>query len=155
VGLYFAGIGLYKPGRPIWPVAILAFLSALGLGKSLYQRGNDVRTWADYEQMARKIDEVAPRDAPIFADEEIYFLTRRMPPPDLEFSYSHKLNLAPALMKQLHIITQEQLNKMAAAGAFAAAATCDDPEADEMDLTSLYRHKTTIDDCGVYWEKVK
>jgi hypothetical protein len=155
VGLYFAGISLYQPGRPFWPVAILVFLSALGLGKSLYERNNDVRTWKDHEQMAKKVEEVTPRDAPIFADEEIYFLTHRTPPMGLEFSYSHKLNLAPALMAQLHIITQAQVNKMAAAGAFAAAATCDDDAESEMDLNSLYAHKTDIDDCAVYWGKVK
>jgi hypothetical protein len=154
VGLYFAGVTLYQPGRPFWPVAILAFLSALGLGKALYERWNDVRTWADHEQMAKKIEEVAPRNAPIFADEEVYFLTRRIPPPGLEFSYSHKLNLPAPLMAQLHIITQAQLNKMAAAGKFAAAATCDDDAADEMELPSLYEHKTNIDDCAVYWGKV-
>lgn len=154
VGLYFAGVSLYQPGRSFWPVAILAFLSSLGLGKSLYQRHNDVRTWADHERMAKKIDEVAPRNAPIFADEEIYFLTRRIPPPGLEFSYSHKLNLPAPLMAQLHIVTQAQLNKMAAAGAFAAAATCDDDAADEMELPSLYEHKINIDDCAVYWGKV-
>ena len=43
---------------------------------------------------------------------------------------------------------------MAAAGKFAAAATCDDDAADEMDLPSLYEHKTNIDDCAVYWGKV-
>ena len=152
-GLYFAATSLYQPGRPVWPVAILAFLTALGLGKSLYDRNNDVRTWTDHEQMAKKIEEVAPRNAPIFGDEEIYFLTHRMPPPGLEFSYSHKLNLAPKLMAELHVMTQEQLNKMAASGAFVAAATCDDEEADAMDLTSLYVHKTSIDDCAVYWGK--
>jgi uncharacterized membrane protein SirB2 len=150
-GLYFAGVGLYRPGRPFWPVAILAFLLALGLGKSLYERNNDVRTWTDYEQMAKKVEQVTPRNAPIFADEEIYFLTRRIPPPGLEFSYSHRLNLAPALMAQLHIVTQAQLNQMAARGAFEAAATCDDDVADGLDLPSLYVHKITIDDCPVYW----
>jgi hypothetical protein len=155
VGLYFAAIGLYQPGRPVWPVAMLAFLLALGLGKSLYERYNDVRTWSDDEQMAKKVDEVTPRDAPIFADEQVYFLTRRIPPPGLEFSYSHKLNLSPALMAQLHIVTQAQLDKMAAAGAFAAAATCDDEESSEMDLASLYPHKASIDDCAVYWGKVR
>jgi hypothetical protein len=153
-GLYFAGVSLYRPGRPFWPVAILAFLSALGLGQSLYQRSNEVRTWADHEQMAKKLDEVAPHNAPIFADEEIYFLTRRIPPPGLEFSYSHKLNLPAPLMAQLHIITQAQVNQMAAAGKFAAAATCDDDAADEMELPSLYEHKTDVDDCAVYWGKV-
>ena len=154
VGLYFVAVSLYQPGRALWPVAILAFLSVLGLGNSLYQRNNDVRTWGDHEKLAKKVDEVAPRNAPIFADEEVYFLTRRVPPPGLEFSYSHKLNLAPPLMAQLHIVTQAQLNKMAAAGKFAAAATCDDDAADEMELPSLYEHKTSIEDCAVYWGKV-
>jgi hypothetical protein len=104
--------------------------------------------------MAKKVDEVAPRNAPIFADEEIYFLTRRIPPPGLEFSYSHMLNLPAPLMAQLHIITQAQVNKMAAEGKFAAAATCDDDAADEMELPSLYEHKTDVDDCAVYWGKV-
>jgi hypothetical protein len=152
VGLYFAAVTLYQPGRPIWPVAIFAFLLALGLGKSLYDRYNDIRVWPAYEQIANKVNEATPRDAPIYADEQVYFLTHRQPPPGLEFSYSHKLNLAPALMAQYHLLTQAQLDKMAAAGQFAAAATCDDDAADEMDLTSLYKHKAEIDDCGVYWE---
>ncbi len=155
VGLYFVGVKLYQPGRPFWPVAILALLSALGLGKSLYQRSSDVRTWSDHERMAKKIDQVVPRNAPIFADEEVYFLTRRIPPTGLEFSYSHKLKLPAALMAQLHIISQDRLNQMAAEGAFAAAATCDEDVADEMKLSVLYEHKTDINDCAVYWGKIK
>jgi hypothetical protein len=150
-GFYMVSERLYRPGAPVVPLAVIALLLALGLGKSLYERAANVRTWGVHEQLARKVDEVIPRDAPIFADEEIYFLTQRTPPEGLEFSYSHKLKLAPALAKQLHVLTQEQVNQMAAEGKFAGAVTCDDDAANEMRLEQIYAHKLELDDCGVYW----
>lgn len=154
-GFYMVSERLYRPESPYLPLVLLALLFALGLGKSLYERASNVRTWAVHEQLAKKIDEVTPRNAPIFADEEIYFLTQRTPPPGLEFSYSHKLKLAPALAAQLHIITQDQINQMAASGQFAAAATCDDEALDAMHLDDIYIHKFTTDDCYVYWGHAK
>jgi hypothetical protein len=150
-GLYAVSERLYRPEAPYAALILFTLLLALGLGKSLYERASNVRTWAVHEQMAKKVDEVAPRDAPIFADEEIYFLTRRTPPPGLEFSYSHKLKLAPALAAQLHIIDQDQINRMAATGKFAAVATCDDEFLDAMHLDDIYIHKFETDDCYVYW----
>ena len=47
--------------------------------------------WASYERLARKIDEVTPRDALLFADEPVYSFTRRVPPPGLELTNSHKV----------------------------------------------------------------
>ncbi len=80
-GLYTVSERLYRPEAPYAALILFTLLFALGLGKSLYERSSNVRTWAVHEQMAKKVDEVTPRDAPIFADEEIYFLTRRTPPP--------------------------------------------------------------------------
>jgi hypothetical protein len=154
-GLYTVSERLYRPEAPYAALSLLTLLFGLGLGKSLYERSSNVRTWAVHEQMAKKVDEVAPRDAPIFADEEIYFLTRRTPPPGLEFSYSHKLKLAPALAAQLHIVDQDQINRMAAAGKFAAVATCDDEFLDAMHLDDIYIHKFVTDDCYVYWGHVR
>jgi hypothetical protein len=154
VGLYTISERLYQPEAPYPALVLLTLLFALGLGKSLYERSSNVRTWAVHERMAKKVDEVTPRDAPIFADEEIYFLTRRTPPAGLEFSYSHKLKLAPALAAQLHIIDQDQINRMAADGKFAAVATCDDEFLDAMHLDEIYIHKFETDDCYVYWGHV-
>ncbi len=150
-GLYTISERLFRPESPAVAIALLTLLFALGLGKSLYERADNVRTWAVHEQLAKKVNEVTARDAPIFADEEIYFLTGRTPPPGLEFSYSHKLKLAPALAAQLHIITQEEINRMAADGKFAAVATCDDEPLDAMHLDDIFIHKFTTDDCYVYW----
>ena len=154
-GLYAVSERLYRPEAPYAPLALLALLLALGLGKSLYERYSNVRTWSVHEQLAKKIEEVTPRNAPIFADEEVYFLTQRTPPPGLEFSYSHKLKLAPALAAQLHILPQEDINKMAADGKFSAVETCDDEFLDAMHLDDIYVHKFEFDDCYVYWGQLK
>ncbi len=154
IGLYTVSERLYRPEAPYLPLVLVALLLALGLAKSLYERTANVRTWAVHEQLAKKVQEVTPPDAPIFADEEIYFLTQRTPPPGLEFSYSHKLKLASALAAQLHIIDQDQINRMAAGGKFAAAATCDEEPLDAMHLDDIYIHKFTVDDCYVYWGHV-
>jgi hypothetical protein len=154
-GLYVITERVYRPESPYPAVAALVFLLAIGLGNSLYHRASDVRTWAVHEQLAKKIEEVVPRSSPILADEELYFLTQRTPPPGLEFSYSHKLKLAPDLRAQLHIITQEEIDHMAAAGQFAAVATCDDEVLDALKLDDLYLHKYVNDDCYVYWGHAK
>ena len=154
-GLYTVSERLYRPEAPYAALILFTLLFALGLGKSLYERSSNVRTWAVHEQLAKKVDEVTPRDAPIFADEEIYFLTRRTPPSGLEFGYSHKLKLAPALAAQLHIVDQDQINRMAADGKFAAVATCDDEFLDAMHLDDIYIHKFETDDCYVYWGHVR
>ena len=152
-GVHTVSERLYRPDAPYLAVAILSALLGLGLAKSLYQRASDVRTWAVHEQMAKKVEEVTPPEAPIFADEEIYFLTRRTPPEGMEFGYSHKLKLAPALAKQLHIVDQDQINRLAASGKFAAVATCDDEFLDAMHLNTIFTNKFETDDCYVYWGK--
>jgi uncharacterized membrane protein SirB2 len=153
VGVYVVSERVYRPESPYLALTVLTALLGLGLAKSLYQRASDIRTWRDDEQMAKKVDEVLPRNAPLFADEEVYFLTDRTPPEGLEFSYSHKLKLAPALAKQLHIVDQDRLNRMLSEGKFAGAATCDDEFIDAMHFDTIYAHKFETDDCYVYWGK--
>lgn len=152
-GLYTVSERLYRPQAPYLPLILLVSLFGLGLTKSLIERASDIRVWPTLETLAKKVDEVVPRNAPIFADEQIYFLTRRTPPSGLEFSYSHKLKLDPKLSAQLHIVNQDQLNTMAATGKFEAAATCDDEFLDAMHFDTIYSNKFETDDCYVYWGK--
>lgn len=153
-GVYMVTERLYRPEAPYLAIALLTVLFALGLGKSLYQRASDIRTWGAYNKLAKKLDEVVPRNVPIFADEQFYFLTQRTPPAGLEFSYSHKLKLAPALAAQLHILDQDQLNRMAIEGKFAAAATCDDEFLDAMHFDTIFSQKFEMDDCYIYWRLI-
>jgi hypothetical protein len=152
-GVYMISERVYRPESPYAALALVTALLTLGLGRSLYQRASDVRTWADHEQMAKKVEQVIPRNAPIFADEEIYFLTNRTPPQGLEFSYSHKLKLAPALAAQLHIIDQDHVNRMLIEGKFAGAATCDEEFLEAMHFDAIFSQKFETDDCYVYWGK--
>ena len=152
-GIYTISERLWRPEAPYFPVVLLTALLGLGLAKSLYQRSTDVRTWATHEQLAKKVEEVTPPGSAMFADEEIYFLTGRTPPEGLEFGYSHRLKLAPALARQLHIIDQDRLNRMAVEGKFDAVATCDDEFLDAMHPDTIFSNKFETDDCYVYWGK--
>ena len=64
----------------------------------------------------------------MFADEQIYFLTQRMPPVGLELSYTHKIDLGPKENALLHIIPDAELKREVKSGIFASAYSCDDDE---------------------------
>jgi hypothetical protein len=87
VGLYAIASRVLEPDKPLWAVLPVAVLLAFGLGRSLYDH-RQMGDWSSYERLARKIDEVTPRNSLLFADEPIYFLTRRVPPSGLELSDS-------------------------------------------------------------------
>ena len=77
--------------------------------------------WSPYERIAKKIDEVTPRNAILFADESIYFLTRRVPPTGLELTNSHKVDLGSAENTLLHILTDADVKRQVLSGSFATA----------------------------------
>lgn len=153
VGLYAVTLRMWNPDRPAWPVFALTLLVVLGLAKTLYEKW-DTFTWPYLEQIARKVDEVTPRGATLFADEQIYFLTRRRPPPGMELEDSHKLELLPAdLARLFHILPKSELDRRVAAGVYNTVATCEDDE-DVLAAWALprrYAHKADLGDCAVYW----
>jgi hypothetical protein len=123
---------------------------SLGLAKRIYE-GLDDFAWRDLEAVAAKVDEVTPRGAPLYAEEGVYFLTRRTPLPGLEVHDSHKLKLAPAQAAALHVIPRAELDRMIQAGGFATVQSCSDDEIDRLDLAKLYANKAEISDCTVFW----
>ncbi len=150
-GLYALAERLLEGGRParaVWPVAL--FL-VLGLGKSLYDR-NDIAGWSSYERLARKIDEVTPRSALLFANEPMYFLTRRTPPPGLELSYSHRVDLGPAQNQLMHILPEAEVKRQVQSGKFATAYTCDEDEIKDLGLEGLYRQRLDLEECSIFWD---
>jgi hypothetical protein len=150
VGSYAAASRLLDSERPLWPLLVLAFLTALGLGRSLYDR-RDLRTWPEYEAMARKVLQVTPKNGSLWADEQMYFLTHKRPSPGLEFGYSHKVKLPPAKMALLHIVSEEEVNRRVKSRMFSTVFTCDDDEIQDLGLNNLYSHKAELDDCTVFW----
>jgi hypothetical protein len=132
---------------------VLIVIFSLGLTKSLYEDA-DSYTWRDTEKIARKVDQVTPKGAPIWADELIYFLIRRAPPDGMEFSYAHEIEEMPAPQaKLLHILTANELKRRTAAGEYKTVAACYDTDnTDAAKVPDLYRQKDTVKDCTIYWD---
>lgn len=151
VGLYTLSMRFRVSDRPRLPAIPVILLLSLGLAKRLFDDRNSYK-WKDYEQIAAKVQQVTPPHAVLWADEVVYFLLRRTPPSGMEFSYSHKLDLPPALAHSLHIISERELARRLKAGIFGTVETCaDDDKIDQLGLERLYAHRTDVSDCAVFW----
>jgi len=153
-GLYWAGSRLHSPERPLWPALIVSVLFALSLARALFD-DRDSTKWKDYEEISQKVDQVTPAHGSLYADELVYFLTRRPPPSGMEFSYAHKLNLPPAQEALYHIVSESELNAQVKAGKYDTVQTCKDDRIDEMNLVNLYPNRVDIKDCSIFWGKLK
>jgi hypothetical protein len=151
---FWLGSRLSDSERTVWPALLVCGFFAIGLGKTLWD-GHDSFTWTDMEKVAHKVDEVTPKGAGIWADEQIYFLTRRAPSFGTEHQNSHKLTEFPAdFAKQLHIVTWPQMKKLVNEGAYATIEDCGETKlVGELQLAKLYRQKEEYDECTVYWDK--
>jgi hypothetical protein len=153
-GLYAMASGLLGSDRPLWPVVLVSALLVLGLGRSLYQ-GRDDDQWSVYDRLAKKINEVTPPNAPLLAEEPIYFETKRTPPPGLELAYTHKLNLPAAEAVLLHILSKDELKRQVQSGMFATAYSCDHDDIEQYGLKNLYKQHLKMDDCSIFWDRKK
>jgi hypothetical protein len=152
-GLYVIGSKLGSPARSFWPAAIVSTLFALCLAKGVYD-DRDATHWKDYDEIAQKIKQVTPPNGLFMADEAVYFLLHRTPPPGLEFSYSHKLQLPPDQERLYHVVSEAELKKDVQAGRFYTVETCRDEIINSFNLDSLFPNNVDIADCTVYWGKV-
>ena len=154
VGLYWAGSRLGSPERPLFPTALVIALVVLALARALFD-DRDSEKWTEYQDIARKVDQVTAPNGRLYADEMVYFLTRRMPPRGMEFSYAHELELPAAEEKLYHIISKRELTEQVKAGKFDTVQSCNDDMIDKMGLTNLFPHEADIGDCSIFWGKVK
>jgi hypothetical protein len=149
VGLYAVASRVLGADRPWWPVLLVSILFAFGLGKSLYERRES--NWRVYEKLASKVEEVTPRNAQVFANEPIYFLTKRAPPPGLELFYTHLVDLPPREAALMHIVNEAEMKRLVESGVFATAYSCDDDKIDYYGLKKLYEQHVDMEDCSIFW----
>lgn len=153
-----ASIGLYAIAalvgslRMPWRYpAILAMIVTVAFVKISVDDVNDY-SWPELEKVAKKVDAVTPAQASLLADEEIYFLTRRMPPPGNEYMDSHKLELPAARAETMHVISMPKLKQEVAAGKFATAVICNDKDkVDALGLPGRYSQQAEESDCSIFW----
>ena len=150
VGLCWVGSRLLGPERQLPPVLVLTALLALGLARWISD-GREF-SWREYEELARKVAQVTPPDGRIIADEQVYFLARRVPPSGMELEDSHKLDLPAPLAESLHVAPRTALRRRVQAGEFSTVQTCDDAWADQLGLRRAFRQTAAFGDCIVYWE---
>jgi hypothetical protein len=133
---------------------LAAMLVAFSCARQLFQ-DRDAATWKNYENLARKVAEVTPPAGALYAEEPVYFNLRRTPPTGLEFSYTRNLQLSPEREKLLHVVSQAEFKKQIKAGRFATVQSCKDDLIDYYELPSVFPHQTDVDDCSIFWGKVK
>lgn len=155
VGFHAVVKGLADPDRPRVPLAILLALAAICLGNALYE-DRDTPTWKQLEQVADKVKHVTPKDAPVAAPEQIYFLLRWPVPPGMEHDDAHKLKLTPAENARLHVLPQADLDQAIKEGRFPTAVVCDDDDRlSQLERWDVYTQRSAIGECTVFWQLKK
>jgi hypothetical protein len=146
-GIYALGTRIWPQGRPARLVLAIAAVLALGLAQALYQFRPGLRSyWPDVEKLSRRMERVTPRNAPLYAREAIYFVTRRLPPAGSENPFAPALDLPPRLAASLRITPQSQLDEWLASGKFATAwLDSDDPRIESLGLDRLYAQKEKVE----------
>jgi hypothetical protein len=133
----------------------LTVLLSLGLVRHLHDEWESFR-WSDLEAVAKRVDEVTPRNGLVWADEPLYFLTRRTPPSGMEFAYSHKITLPADLARSLHILSAAEVESQVTAHRFDTVASCeDDDEVSRLGLARAFRHQEKVGECMVFWDPAR
>lgn len=145
--------GLFTIGSRRMAVLAAAFM-AFSCAHALLE-DRDASTWNEYENVARKTAEVTSPGAMLYAEEPVYFLLHRTPPTGLEFSYTRNIQLPAAREKLLHVVSQAEFKKQIRAGRFATVQSCKDDLIDYYQLSSVFPHEMDVEDCSIFWGKVK
>jgi hypothetical protein len=111
--------------------------------------------WSSLERTAKQVTAVTNPQQTLYADEAIYFLTRRAPPSGMEMENSHKFLLPPEMLSLLHLIPQAELDRRVKAGDFSTLETCDEhEEVEEHGYAKLYAKSAAVGACTVFWDKI-
>lgn len=154
VGFYVAVTRvLPEPGRQRPAFALLLVITLACLGNSVYD-DTDHYTWPEFEQVAAKVREVTPKDAPVLASEQIYFLLGGPVPPGMEYDDSHKLRFSAEESARLHVIPEPEVEEQIKAGAFATAEVCNEEgQFGDVDFwKDYYAQSTSVQLCNIYWD---
>ncbi len=153
IGLYAIASLIGSASLPWRYPAVLALVMAAAFTKISVDAATDYR-WSTLEKVAKKVGEVTPPQAPLYADEQIFFLLRRIPLPGMEYVDSHKLVDLPAdVAEQMHVVPTTLLDKEVAAGKFATIEICNnDDRVETLGLPGRYTQSTDIEDCKIFWD---
>lgn len=138
----------------VWLVGIVVGIFLLAGVKSAREHiRRPGKTWTDTEKVAAFINEVTPRDVPIYSsDGAVYFAARRIPLTGFENNYAFELELPPAKQSLLRIVDHRQIYASVAEGKFGAAIAWSQKEAARLNLDSFYTERLDFPGHHVYWQ---
>jgi hypothetical protein len=152
VGLYAVASLLGSLQLPWRYPAILGMVMAAAFVKYSVDAWDDYR-WSELKPVAEKVGQVTPPGAKLYADEPIYFLLDRTPPPGMEYADSHKLQLPDDVAAAMHVVSTATLDKEVAAGEFATVEICNnDDRVEALGLPGRYAQSAEISDCKIFWD---
>jgi hypothetical protein len=141
---------LYNCYPQEWPLEVVAALVVAVAARTVWMERSDM-SWANLVPVAQAVTIVSPRTTPLFADEAVYLLTGRMPPPGLEWGSGHKIEMPLDKARPLHVLPQSELDREVKARVFPVLETCDDGEEERLGLDSIYGQKKAMGECTVFW----
>jgi len=150
-----ASAGVYAATRewnPRGACAAIVLLTAAGAVRSVYDQ-RDFNTWATFDEIVPAVNRVTPAGAPLFADEQVYFLTGRAPPAGLEWMSGHKIEMPMDQARPLHAMPQSEVDREVRQGAFSTFETCEEGEIDRLGLRKMYAREKVSNDCHVFWDR--
>lgn len=137
-----------------WPVWLVAGLMIATLGRSIWDEWDDT-AWSDLTPVAAAVDQAMGPNTRLYAGEQIYLLTGRIPPPGLEWSSGHKVDLPPVDACYFHVLPQAELDRQIKAGDFPLLETCEQDLDTRLNLDEVYASKKKIGDCFLFREVKK
>ena len=151
VGLYAVAAQIGTLMRPWRYPLILALVMVGAFAKYSFDAASDY-SWPDIKKAAAKVDAVTESGAPLYADEQIYFLTKRTPPSGMEYADSHKLHLPDATANTMHVLSTDRVAAQVAAGRFATVAICNNDDLImTLGLPGVYTKRADVAGCGIFW----
>lgn len=142
-------------GACFWPqkgavLLIFVLLTGGNLAKRLIE-DHDGWRWSTMERMAAEVDRVTPKGAPLYAEEHVYFITRRPPPAGMESGDSHKLEFPAPEAAALGILPKQVIEARIKAREFTTVQMCSDKQIERLGLATLYKDSVEVEDCRIFF----
>lgn len=151
-GIHEITVRLAPGARPGWSVVVVAILLCLSFGRAL-REDSDEMNWPTMETIARKITDVTPSGAHVWAGEQFFFLTQPPVPDGMEFQASQKLDMPVVEARPLHILPRRELEHRVKTRFYATIEICDDDRIKELGLPELYSKSDEIGACTIFWNQ--
>jgi hypothetical protein len=72
----------------------------------------------------------------------------------MEVADSHKFNLAPATMAELHLVSKQELERRVKAGVFDSVESWEEEDKNkELGLAKMYQNRAEVHEANIFWGK--